>query len=445
MQKPFLYTFLLILLTCSFLQAQFPDPFQEPEQNQILGGAGVTWIDGQSYTTLTLAPDIAIGKFGMGIYLQLLFDNENSLKLREDEYKDGAGILRAIRYLRLGQKYDSYFFRVGSLDRASLGNGFLVWNYNNASNYEKRKMGLTADVDFDFAGFETVWSSVGTSNMRGANVFIRPLKLANVNAPVLDKLRLYSTYVRDSQVSAGTTVAGTDSLASLSAYGFGADLFWLDFPFVKSSIYGDYSKFENFGDGQAVGVNLIFPEFIGLFGLAAKFERRFLGGQFIPGLFGPLYELYRQTGLLNQNSGFIEQSMGIFDQLQSAEKAQGYFGQLSGHVINRIRLMGSFQKLNGIDNSGILHLEASAPNLIPLFELRAYYDKAGINGIKDARTLDANSLLTAELGYQVNSFLFMTMLYRWHWRELQNDAGEGTGIFKPVERIEPRLTLRYNF
>ena len=73
-------------------------------------------------------------------------------------------------------------------------------------------------------------------------------------------------------------------------------------------------------------------------------------------------------------------------------------------MVNRIRLVGNYQALNGIRGSGRLHLEASAPRLVPGFELRAYYDKSGIATFDDARTLDARSIATAEIGYQLNRY-----------------------------------------
>ncbi len=417
----------LLVLFFSFAimgQGLFPDPFQFPDQSAVGGGIGVTWIDNQPYTTLTISPDIAIGKFGLGIYLQLLFDNQNNLKLREDEYKGGAGILRAIRYVRYGQKYEPVYFRVGMLDRATLGNGFLVWNYHNGTNYDKRKVGLVADVDMGKFGVETLWSSVGTSRLHGGSVYVRPFRLGNTSVPILKRFRIHATYVRDKDVPAGPVL---DSTATLSAFGVGADLRWLDLPVIKSAIYADYARFTDYGSGKVVGVNLILPEFIGLFGLAARYEKRFNGEQFIPSLFGPLYELQRE--------------LGIFNQLQAAEKSEGYFGELSGHVIHKILLRGNYQRLNGVQSSGILHLEASAPDLIPQIELLAYYDKVGIETFEDVRTLDNRSVLTAEASYQINRFLLLTMVYRWYWREIP----EGSGIFKPVERIEPRISFRYNF
>lgn len=432
LRTPLMLIAFLGLFANSALFAQFQDPTQEPEENTILGGLGITWIDDQPYTTFTIAPDLHFGKVGVGLYLQFLMDNENNFELRKDEFEDGRGILRVIRYIRYGRKYDKYFFRVGMLDRATLGNGFLMWNYNNGSNYDKRKVGLVADVDLGTFGFESVTSSIGSGDISGYNLFIRPFRLINNDPDIsfADRFRVYTTFVRDNKVA----TAVQDSSASLSAFGIGADLQWLNLPFLKSSIYGDYASINDYGSGTAMGVNLVFPEFIGLLAVSAKYEKRFLKDNFVPSLFGPLYEL-------EQRLYSPSDSIGTLFRLESARESEGYFGELAGHVINRIRLIGNYQALNGIRGSGRLHLEASAPNLIPKFELRAYYDKSGIETLKDARTLDAQSVATGEISYQLNRYLLLTTIYRWYWVE----DPDNPGVYKPIERIEPRLSFRYVF
>ncbi|MFZ0391508.1 MAG: hypothetical protein WAN36_13700 [Calditrichia bacterium] len=431
------YPVILLLLLLTFgvsLQAQgFQDPFRDPDTNTMMGGLGITWIDGQPYTTITLAPDFAFGKFGMGLYLQFLMDNNNSFKLRKDEYKGGAGILRAIRYVRYGHKYDPFYVRAGMLEMATLGNGFLVWNYNNASNYDKRKIGLALDVDLGKWGFESLSNNLGNLELIGGSLYFRPFRLMNSQVPILRNFRLYGTYVHEDEYPSWKTMGETETL---DAYGLGADLQFLNTPILKSAIYYDYGKFADFGHGQATGINVIFPEFIGLFGLAANFEKRFLGEQFIPNFFGPLYELDRQLSPLEYPENRI-------NELRAAPKTEGYFGQLVGHIIHKVRLSGSYQRLNGIPRSGQVHLEALAPDLVPKFELRAYYDKTGIETFKDFRTLDTRSLATVEVGYRLNRFMVVSTIYRWYWVKEEDEAGNIK--YKPVERIEPRLSFSFQF
>jgi hypothetical protein len=443
------FWFLLAIFMVTVVNAQgFRDTYNYPNQNEMMGGLGITWIDDQPYTTLTIAPELAFGKVGVGFYLQLLMDNSNNFKLRTDEYKGGAGWLRAVRYVRYGNKYDPFYARAGTLILSSLGNGFLMWNYTNASNYDQRKWGLAFDVDLGKFGFESVVNNLGRLELVGGNLYFRPFRFITKDAPILKNIRLYGTYVYEDKFASWETQG---ERTQLSAYGLGADVILLDLPVFRTGIYYDYGKFlgdfttiensievkKDFGHGQAIGINAIFPELIGLFGLSAKFEKRWLGDQFIPSFFGPQYELDRELDPFEYptESGILR--------LQNAEKNEGYFGQLAGHVINKVRLIGNYQRLNNIKGSGIVHLEALAPDLVPKFELSAFYDKQGIETFEDFRTLDNRSLVAIEVGYRLNFFLVLSTIYYWTW--VQTEDENGNIIYRPQERIEPRLSFSYRF
>lgn len=428
------FLFMIVLFAATVFGQGFRDVNWYPDQNTIMGGLGMTWIDDQPYTTITLAPEFAVGKIGVGFYLQLLMDNNNNFKLREDEFKGGAGYLRMLRYVRYGQKYDPFYARAGMLELASLANGFLMWNYNNASNYDQRKWGLAFDLDLKRFGFETVINNLGRLELIGGNLYFRPVRLIAPNIPIIKNLRLYGTYVYDDELPSWEV---PNEKKSLSAWGLGVDLVFLQTPVLMSGVYYDYGKFTDFGSGQAVGINFIVPEIVGLLGLWAKFERRWIGNQFIPSFFGPLYELDREL------DPFEYPMESRIRALQAATKNKGYFGQLSGFIIKKVRLVGNYQRLDDVKNSGILHLEALAPDLIPKFELRAYYDKSGVETFKDLRTLDNRSLATVEVGYRLNMFLVVATVYRWYWVKEQDEFGNT--IFRPVERIEPRLSLSFRF
>ncbi len=434
MQKILWPIVIFMLFTNSVFTQGFRDAYWYPDQNTMMGGLGITWIDDQPYTTITLAPEFAFGKFGVGFYLQLLMDNNNNFKLRKDEYKGGVGVLRAIRYVRYGKKYDPLYVRAGMLELASLANGFLMWNYNNASNYDKRKLGLAFDADLGVVGFESVVNNLGRLELIGGNLYFRPVRLIAPDIPIIKNLRFYGTYVYDKEVPSWEEPG---EKKALNAFGLGVDLVFLKTPALMSGIYYDYGKFVDFGSGHAVGINTVVPEIVGLLGLWAKFERRWTGEQFIPNFFGPLYELDREL------DPFEYPTESRIMALQLAEKNKGYFGQLAAIVINKVRIMGNYQRLDGIKGSGILHLEALAPDLIPKFELRAYYDKAGIETFKDVRTLDHRSLATVELGYRLNMFLVVATVYRWYWVKEEDEFGNVT--YRPIERVEPRLSLSFRF
>jgi hypothetical protein len=88
-------------------------------------------------------------------------------------------------------------------------------------------------------------------------------------------------------------------------------------------------------------------------------------------------------------------------------------------------------------------MEAMAPDLVPKFELKAFYDKRGIETFEDFRTLDNRSLVAVDVGYRLNMFLVLSTVYYWSWVKVEDE--NGNIIYRPQERIEPRLSFSYRF
>ncbi|MCK5077792.1 MAG: hypothetical protein KAR38_15525 [Calditrichia bacterium] len=430
MRRIFLILIIIMISSTMIFSQNFGNPLPEEDQSSLAGGLGFTWIDGQPYTTFTITPDLSFGKIGVGLNIQLLMDNNNSFEFRKEEYEGGAGWLRAVRYVRYGHKSDPFYGRVGTLDAATLGHGFLVWNYTNGSNYDKRKVGLALDIDFKKAGFESMFSNLGDKELMGARAYVRPVRFYNPDMFLLNNLRFGFSLVKDFDLYSWKEAGEKEGL---TAFGLDVDIPVINKDWVKSYLYFDYAKFNDFGSGRAVGINFMLPNFIGVLGVGASFERRWLGDEFIANFFGPMYDMHRELDPFE----YGESSM--FFELSNAKKSQGYFGQLAAHITSKVRVIGNYQKLDDDPESGMFHAEALAPDLIPKFKLKAYYDKRHIKTFKDLRTLDFNSLAAAEVGYMLNSFIMVSTLYKWYWVKAED------GSYKPRERVEPRISFVYNF
>ena len=417
MTKKLVFTFLTVMFTFSYLFSQ--DIMEEDEINQFQGGLGVTWIDGQSYTTFSISPDLSFGNFGVGLNIELLFNNEGGFEFRKQGWDKGAGILRAIRYLRYGWKHNPVYVRVGTLDNATLGHGFLMWHYTNESNYDARKIGLEFDLDFERFGFESVYSNFGYLEIAGGRLYYRPLY--GLKIPVIKNLEFGATYITDESEEDENGIGG-----GISAWGLDVGLPVIQSDLFYTTIYYDFAKINNFGKGSAAGVEFGFPNVIGILKLSAKLEKRFMGDEFLPSYFNALYELERE---LDKKS-----------QLALAEKTEGIFGQLAASILGKLKIIGSYQHLNGVHNSGQLHFETRLSELIPSIRLRATYDKIGIETFDDVRTLDYRSVATGEIGYKTMQYIMVSMLYRWNWvyNEEKNE-------YKPQERVEPRISFIYEF
>lgn len=417
-----LFVFILMILISSNVLAQLP--FEDEEANTFEGGFGITWIDDTPYTTFSITPDLTFGKFGVGLNIELLFNNQDGFKFRKTGWDKGAGILRAIRYLRYGHKYDPVYARIGSIDAATLGHGLLMWYYTNQANYDQRKIGLEFDLDFDEYGFESVISNFGNAEIYGGRVYYRPLVSSEI--PIVSNLEVGASFVTDRDPD-----GENDTDDDVTEWGLDIGLPILKSETFTTTLYYDFAKFVDFGSGNAIGVDLTMPDFLGLFSLSAKLERRFLGEQFLPNYFNTLYELERVI---------IEEGTDKRTILENTGKTEGVFGQLAGNIAGKIKLIGSYQRQHGVKNSGILHFEAKMHDLIPDVRLRATYDKTGIETFEDARTLDVRSIATAEIGYRTYSFLIISILYRWNYIYNEEEM-----VYKPQERIEPRISFSYTF
>jgi hypothetical protein len=420
----FLFIFLMFVINVSMLAAQ-PVLFDDENDNLLEGGIGITWIDGTSYTTFSLTPDFTFGKIGVGLNIELLFNNSDGFKFRDTGWNEGAGVLRAIRYARYGWKGDPFYLRLGTLDAATLGHGSLMWYYSNGSSYDDRKLGFEFDIDFGAIGFESVASNILSVEIYGGRLYYRPLMTSQI--PVFEDLEFGASFVTDRDPD-NLNDTEDDVLAWSLDVGF---------PVLKSdcfttTVYFDFAKFDGFGSGQVVGLDFGFPEMASWFSLAAKIERRFLGDQFLPNYFNTLYELERDI----PEGPELASKRTLLAQASSTE---GTYGQLAANILGKILMIGSYQYQNGVQNSGIIHLETRMPDLIPGVRLRASYDKTGIETFEDARTLDVRSVASAEVGYRAYQFIIVSILYRWNFIEIEPD------VFKPQERIEPRISFSYAF
>lgn len=428
--------FALLLFAGSSLYAQNLDPFNQESNSGFNGGFGMTWIDGKSYTTFTVAPELSIGKFGVGLNIELLFDNNNGFKFRKVGWEKGAGAFRMIRYLRWGLKHDPIYTRVGSLQSATIGHGFIMNYYSNSADYDARKIGLEFDIDFKSFGFESVTSNLGNLEVIGGRLYYRPLMATNI--PIIKNFEFGASYVTDANPDNRTK---TDD--GIQEWGVDIGLPLIQTELFNTTIYADYAKIPNFGDGKAVGIMSGFPNVLGLIGINAKLEKRFMSDQFLPNYFGMLYEVERGEllGRYYGLSGFNELLyFSKKEYLALAKETQGIFGELAGHILGKILLLGNYQQATDIERSGILHIEARSTDLIPGVQLRYTYDKVGIETFKDARTLDYRSVAMADIGYRTYKFLLIGLQWRWNFVR-----DEKTGTVKSQERFQPKIGFSMQF
>ena len=423
-----IFSLILVSLIASPILAQQSNAFGN--SGSFTGALGMTVIDDDTYFTINLTPDISFGKFGVGLNINLLYNTKNGA-IRSVDWDESYDWARLIRYLRYGHKRENVYARIGTLDAARLGHGFLMNYYTNEASFDRRKIGLAFDIDFGTAGFETVTNNLGRFEVFGARAYARPLR-PYIDIPLVKDLTFGATYITDVDPDSSR---GTED--GLYAIGFDVELPLIRIPMLNTFTYFDWAKIDSFGSGIAFGVEANLRVIAGVAEVTAKLERRILGKEFIPAYFDAFYEIerYQHQPPLSSYVYRKDQRLALIQ-----DETKGVFGELVGHILNTIRLVGSFQRLDQRPNSGILHLAADSGDKIPVLALQANYDKMGIETLNDAFTLDDRSIARIGVGYKVKPYLmlFMDYIHTFQFDEVKNK-------YKAQKRISPRVAFVYNF
>ncbi len=416
--------------------------FNDQDAGMLQGGLGTSWINGSPYFTFRFRPEVAVGKFGMGLDLNLEFNGDG---IRAEDFKTIGDYLAIIRYIRWGHKHDPLYIRVGALDYATLGYGNIMYMYNNSPSFDARTIGLSFDFDTDKFGLETVYSNFAEPGVLGVRGFFRPLKFTAIgDIPILGGLEVGASYATDlnknAAVLGGYTDANgkfVDTLTTDRPQIVSADV---GLPLFKNSIfdaklYYAFTKILDYGQGQSYGLlfNMNFP----ILDIKLKFERTMNGKQYLPSYFDALYELDRFSYSNNSISSKLAK-------LQNAdlEDDNGWYGGLLVRVLGTFDIRGSYQRLEKSPNSGLLHIGTEvAPAGMP-FLFRAGYDKTDIGGETEIFKLDDRSLFFTELGYKPYPFLIVSMVYKWTFQPIY-DANDAIISYEPQKRIEPRVSFVY--
>lgn len=418
--------------------------------SQFSGALGYTRIGDQDFVGLRIRPEISLFKFGIGFDVPLLFNLKDG-SLRKEEFENGVGLLRMIRYVRYGMKRkDAVYLRVGELQNTYLGFGILTNNYSNNTSFERRKIGLEYDFrinkqwgiegfynDFDFSSF----------NLNGIRPYYKPF--GGTSVPILKNLEFGASLVTDfdktktatsdstfrrpvftsesgmwaTSIDAGTYLVNT-RLLTLTAYAQAASL-------IKnnSDSLDRYVKANNLtygtGLGASIGLSAQFRLIANIFTLQARIERNWHGRNFIPQFFDIAYELDRDARIA---------------QLARAEAANGTFGRLDAQILNQITITGALYVPDNVSivNPGMVQFNAQSPQIGPI-SVRATYIKSGLSNMGDALTLDERSQAFARISYNISKYFITGLEYRWTFARVED------GSFKATNFVSPFFALNIPF
>ncbi len=436
-----LITFILIALF-----ALIPAYSQEEEDNGFnFGmslGIGVATFDedGSSFTyqSLSLSPDFSYGKFGLGFDITLNYTftgpppSGTDFYVREDDWIPSGDnsfldvYLPKFKYIRYGFKGDPLFVKLGSIDDATLGNGFIMANYDNTLFLpEKRIFGLSFDLDgslfnLPLVGIETFVGNLAQFDVIGVRPFVRPL--INTELPVVKNLQFGATLAVDTKPALYVDETADETVA---LYGADFRLPLISKEAVTMATFGDLAFLHEQSMGGMVGFG---GRLIGFLNYGAQI--RILGENFVPTYFDSAYDLYRYEKYLIAKGG---------------AEIPGYVGWLislgttffDDAFIFNASLDGPFNKPEPDNEDNYLnypHLYAIfmiKQGLVPYVSFDASYDKRSIKSFGDL--VDAeNSVIQARINYSIGPAV-ISFIYKIRYEPVSQDWVVTSGLASSIQ------------
>lgn len=410
---------------------------------------GLTVIDGDPYWRVDLRPDLNFGRLGVGLKGVLLIgtpENEDATKLlTEDgeEWDSFGSYLRSVRYVRWAYPRSPFYALYGELFDVSIGHGMLMEGY---SNLDRR--GARVNVNRRVWGLETVVNNIDAPELFGARAYIRPLRLAKLETPILNRLAVGATYMTDTdpipEHEASGAPAGVDEDA-LQTYALDASVPIISTDSLLVELY-DELAFESLpvlGDeavdvsGNAVGIGLEVSK------LHAKLEYRTFDAGFEPSLFDYDYEVRARTDAALLGGG----TQGTqFNPDNNSTK--GVFGKATLNVMDQAHLSGLYEDYDGDgpNSDPKLGLRLVETDLIKEVDLRAFYIKRGITSsddesfLEDLVDLDEKSLFVVEVAYNIAGPIQVLVTREFRFRERADEDG-----FETIQKTNVQVGLSLGY
>jgi len=366
---------------------------------------GAETIDNINWQLLGLQPNFAFGKFGLGLDLTLHYrftGTGTNMEVRQQDwvptsFSDFFSLyLPKIRYVSYGQEGDPLYGRLGAIDSATLGNGFIVGGYTNTLlEPNVKQFGLDFGLDgslfkFPYVGMQTFVANLTQFDVIGANLYVRPLLFTGI--PIVKNIQISGVIAADRNpylYYTGTTPAPTGPSVTI----FGADLLVpiLSNPVISLAGMSSIAREPN-GTGGMVGFGGQLIHFIDY-----QAQIRFLGNNFIPDYFGPTYDLYRVDNY-QIASGAVQSTGGI------GWFALTGFSALNNKLVFNVSLEGPFKappagSTNYLDYPHLQAIFALQQGALPGFFFSATYDKKLIASFSDLISAE-NAVIGAAINYQ---------------------------------------------
>ena len=141
---------------------------------------GAVTVNGKNYQQFGLRTDVPLGKFGFGVDIQLLLDDQGNIY--KEDWDEWTDYLDKIYYIRYGRKGQPFYIRTGGLNYTTLGYGNIIDGYSNMVEYPSvKRYGMEMAVNTDFLEVELIinnFKELGTEDpgmLMGTRFAVKPI------------------------------------------------------------------------------------------------------------------------------------------------------------------------------------------------------------------------------------------------------------------------------
>lgn len=310
---------------------------------------GVVEGDSVKYYQARLIQEFNYAKFGLGLDLDFLFDED--YRLKEEDWDNLGDVFRKIYYFNYASPADPVYFHLGGFPVRSMGNGLVMLNYSNMRFYpDQRNTGLLIGASpkiFLKPSFEVFSSNLEKNQILSFSTKFHPLPDSSLG--FINKSILGFSLVMDRNQKGNLKHTLGDSLYQVTDKGNAspAAVLSVDFsvPVVKTSdaTYGVYAELAHIVDN---GTGFILPGIYGNFKyVKINLEYRQYGKRFVPAFFDSFYEEERAELITFEDS--TQAIVTKEDMLREVKPSYGFFGKVQGMLGKKVRTTLTWQNMYG--------------------------------------------------------------------------------------------------
>ncbi|GIX05963.1 MAG: hypothetical protein KatS3mg115_0366 [Candidatus Poribacteria bacterium] len=414
---------------------------------------GLTALDGDPYWRVDLRPEFTFGRLGLGLKAVLLIGQPSQegegggtklLTENGEEWDNPSAFLRSIRYVQWAQPRSPFYVRYGELFNVRIGHGLVMEGY---SNYDRR--GVRLNINRPGWGFETLVNNVQRPELFGGRVYVRPLRLAGSDLPLISKVTLGGLYLIDTNPLPDRTPNGEEGILDedpLTAAAGDISLPLYESERALLEVYDELAvlsatrflggkETRRHYRGNAIGIGLEISNF------RAKLEYRTLERGFIPTLFNYNYEFRART----PEGGGIT----YFD--ESGGPTAGVVGRASWNLMEQVFFDGLYEDYNGEGEAGkpSLGLRMVETTLLEPIDVQAYYLKRNIGAEEDFwkdlfRIKGENAFFLVRLIYRVTGPVVVIASREFRFKEAFDEEGNSLG-YHTISKTTVQLGADFYF